>query len=393
LEVFFPTCTHADTSGAFRSLLSDSNGGCSRDVHIAYNSGMAHISLVLPFALPAPEFAPDLTRALQAPALATLLSKTSAVRYRPLEAEARALPHELWIARALGLAHGLVPGVAAKAMRGLGLDPDNGMWFVVNPAHIQIARTHLQMGDVRQLDLREAEARALFDSARPCFEELGYTLAWGTADTWFMRADDWTDLTTASPDAAINMNLTDWMPSGGPARAFRKLQNDVQVTWFTDAANAAREARGQQPINSFWPWGNASMATEHANQLVAKASGKPIAAPRVAAFEGPGWLAALAERRLDTLAGLDALLDDGGHWLLACGNVAAPGIAADWAGWLAQMQRLETELFAPLLAALGNGRVKTLRLVLSHRDGHLDLTTTPMAQRKFWRRPTLERLT
>jgi len=354
---------------------------------------MAHISLVLPFALPAPEFAPDLTRALQTPALAALLSKTSAVRYCPLEADARVLPHELWIARALGLAHGLVPGVAAKAMRGFRLDPDDGMWFVVHPTHIQIARTHLQMGDVRQLDLREAEARALFDSARPCFEELGYALAWGTYDTWFMRADDWTDLATASPDAAVNMNLTDWMPSGAQARAFRKLQNDVQVTWFTDPANAAREARGALPINSFWPWGNASAATEHANQLVAKAAGKPLSPPRVAAFESPGWLAALAERRLDTLAGLDALLDDDAHWLLACGNVAASGIAADWADWLAQMQRLETELFAPLLAALGTGRVKTLRLLLSHRDGHLDLTTTPMAQRKFWRRPTLERLT
>jgi hypothetical protein len=30
--------------------------------------------------------------------------------------------------------------------------------------------------------------------------------------------------------------------------------------------------------------------------------------------------------------------------------------------------------------------------VLSHRDGHLDTTTTTMAQRKFWRRPSLERL-
>lgn len=353
---------------------------------------MAHISLVLPFALPAPEFAPDLTRALQTPALAALLSKTSDVRYRPLDTDARVLPHELWIARALGVAHGLVPGVATSAMRAIGLDPDDGMWFVVNPTHIQIARTHLQMGDMRQLDLREDEARALFDSARPCFEDAGYALAWGTHDTWFMRADAWTEITTASPDAAVNMNLTDWMPSGPQARAFRKLQNDVQVTWFTDPANAAREARGQLPINSFWPWGNASMATEHAQQLVAKVSGKPLVRPRVAAFDAPGWLAALADRRLDTLAGLDALLDGDDNWLLACGNVVGPGIAADWSGWLQQMQRLETELFAPLLAALKNGRVKTVRLVLSHRDGHLETTTTPLAQRKFWRRPTLERL-
>jgi hypothetical protein len=353
---------------------------------------MAHISLVLPFALPAPEFAPDLTRALQTPALAALLSKTSDVRYRPLDTDARVLPHELWIARALGVAHGLVPGVATSAMRAIGLDPEDGMWFVVNPTHIQIARTHLQMDDMRQLDLREEEARALFDSARPCFEDAGYTLAWGTHDTWFMRADAWTEITTASPDAAVNMNLTDWMPSGPQARAFRKLQNDVQVTWFTDPANAAREARGQLPINSFWPWGNASMATEHAQQLVAKVSGKPLVRPRVAAFETPGWLTALADRRLDSLTGLDALLDGDDNWLLACGNVVAPGIAADWSGWLQQMQRLETELFAPLLAALKNGRIKTVRLVLSHRDGHLETTTTPLAQRKFWRRPTLERL-
>jgi hypothetical protein len=353
---------------------------------------MAHISLVLPFALPAPEFARDLTRALQAPALAALLSKTSDKRFRPLDADARVLPHELWIARALGLAHGLVPGVATSAMRGVGLDPDDGMWFVVNPTHIQIARTHLQMGDTRALDLREQEARALFDSARPCFEDAGYALAWGAPDTWFMRADDWTEITTASPDAAVNMNLTDWMPSGPHARAFRKLQNDVQVTWFTDPANAAREARGQLPINSFWPWGNASMATEHAQQLVAKVSGKPLVRPRVAAFETPGWLTALADRRLDSLAGLGALLDEDGHWLLACGNVTAPGIAADWSGWLQQMQRLENELFAPLLGLLTKGRVKEVRLVLSHRDGHLETTTTPLAQRKFWRRPTLERL-
>jgi hypothetical protein len=56
------------------------------------------------------------------------------------------------------------------------------------------------------------------------------------------------------------------------------------------------------------------------------------------------------------------------------------------------MHALEASLFAPLLAAVKQGRIKSLRLVLSHRDGHLETTTTPMAQRKFWRRPTLERL-
>jgi hypothetical protein len=358
---------------------------------------MAHISLVLPFALPAPEFAADLVRALEAPALAALLSRTAGHMFRPLEATARVLPHELWIARALGLAHGTAPGIAASAMRGYGLDPLDGTWFVVNPGHIQIAHSHLMLVDSRQLDLVEEESRALFERARACCEEAGHSLLFGAPDTWFLRADEWDAIRTASPDAAVGMNLTDWVPSGEQSRAFRKLQNEVQVSWYTHPVNAAREARGQAPVNAIWPWGGASVAAEHAQMLVARAAGKLAQPPAVAAFAMPGWLTALADRRLDDLSAIVDKLTGGadepkGGRLLACGNVAAPAIAADWHGWLQQMHALEEALFAPLLAAVKAGRIKSLRLVLSHRDGHLETTTTPMAQRKFWRRPSLERL-
>jgi len=357
--------------------------------------GMAQITLVLPFALPAPEFAADLTRALQAPALAALLSRTSGRAFHPLAPGARVLPHELFVAQALGLAHGPVPAVAASAMRGYGLDPGDGTWFVVNPGHVQIGHSHLQMVDPRQLDLREDESRALFETARGPFRDGGYELRYGRADTWFMRADAWGDLLTSSPDAAVGMNLTDWMPSGPPARAFRKLQNDVQVEWYTHPANAAREARGQAPVNTFWPWGGASFAHEHAGKLVRAAGGRAGAAPRVAAHEAAGWLDALGDQ-LDALSDAAALLGahkpDDAPLLLVCGNAAAPAIAADWGGWLQQMGRLEDALFAPLLAHVSAGRIKGLRLVLSHRDGHLDAATSPLAQRKFWRKPNLEAL-
>jgi hypothetical protein len=370
----------------------------SRTAHLAYNTGMAHISLVLPFALPVPEFAPDLVRALQAPALASLLSRASGAVLYPLEPTARVLPHELWIARTLGLANGVAPGIAASSIRGYALDPGDATRFVLKPAHIQIASSHLMMGDTRQLGLREDEGRALFESARACCEEAGHALLYGAPDTWFLRADDWDGIHTASPDAAVGMNLTDWVPTGPQARAFRKLQNEVQVSWYTHPVNAARESRGQAPVNAIWPWGAASVAAEHAQQLVARAAGKLASPPAIATYAAPGWLTALAERRLDSLDGVAGLLGDpgnateGGH-LLVCGNVAAPAIAADWHGWLQEMHALEEALFAPLLAALKAGRIKALKLVLSHRDGHLETTTTPMAQRKFWRRPTLERLT
>jgi len=356
---------------------------------------MAHISLVLPFALPVPEFAPDLIRALEAPALAALLSRSSSHMFRPLEGSARVLPHELWIARSLGLASGTAPGFATSSMRGYGLDPGDGTWFIVNPAHIQIAHSHLMMGDTRRLDLYEDEARGLFDSARACCEDAGHALLYGAPDTWFLRADTWDGIQTASPDAAVGMNLTDWVPAGAQARAFRKLQNEVQVSWYTAPVNAAREARGQAPINSIWPWGASSVAGEHALKLVARAAGKLAPQPAVATYATPGWLTALADQRLDSLDGIAGLIADGGAdkgRLLVCGNAAAAAIAADWHTWLQEIHTLEQTLFAPLLAAVRTGRIKALRLVLSHRDGHLETTTTPMAQRKFWRRPTLEHL-
>jgi hypothetical protein len=405
---------------------------------------MAQLTVVLPFALPAPEFAHELARSLNAPALAALLSRTSSHRVVPYAHSARALPHEMWLARELGLEQFGQPAFAAAAMRGFGLDPLDGTWFIINPSHIEIARSHLMMPDLRQLPLADAESRALFDAARPYFEESGHALAYGDARTWFMRADQWGGLDTATPDTAVGMNLTDFMPVGAHALAYRKLQNEIQMLWYTHPVNAARESRRQPPINAFWPWSAATTAssssvipaqagthTEHpkstaphpanlTNVIPAKAgthadSPKPLSqqaansnnvipahagthteppkhgtGPTITTFDTPSWLTALGTRSLAFPA--DALTAPGNQ-LLICGNVAASAIAADWSGWLTEMQRLETELFVPALEALRTGRVNQVKLVLSHRTAHAEFTTSAMAQRKFWRRPTLERLT
>ncbi|MFT5645209.1 MAG: hypothetical protein ACI83P_002776, partial [Janthinobacterium sp.] len=226
-----------------------------------YNRGMNQLTLVLPFALPAPELATDLLRAMQAPALAALLSRTSSHRFERHDNGTRMLPHEAWLAQALtpgtaGLG-GAGPALALAAMQGFKLGQDAGHWFIVNPVHIQIARNHLLMDDPRKLQLEDADARALFESAKPYFEEIGKSLLYGDARTWFMRADDWAGLRTATPDAATGQNLAAWMPEGDGAQACRKLQNEIQMLWYQHPVNQARQAMGQPAINSFWPWGGA----------------------------------------------------------------------------------------------------------------------------------------
>ena len=349
----------------------------------AYNHGMSQITLVLPSALPVPEFAPDLVRALQAPALASLLSRARAQRRVAADESVRALPHETWLARALGLEPGSAgqPAFAGAALAAYGLEAGGGTWFIVNPVHIEIARTHLMMGDPRSLGLSDPESRALFDAAQPYVEEAGHVLRYGDAQTWFLRADDWAGLDTATPDAALGMDLTDWMPLGERAAAFRRLQNEIQILWHTHPVNAAREARRQPPVNAFWPWSPSA------------ARKAPPPDIKLAAFDTPAWLTRLA-RLHDTapsdLAGFVPSID--GDTLLVCGSAAPYAAAADWGGWVAAMGQLEAQLFAPILERLKNGRIRTVTLVMSHRDALLESTTNAMAQRKFWRRTTLESL-
>ena len=339
--------------------------------------GMTQITLVLPFALPPPELAADLIRAMQAPALATLLARAACTTL-DYDDNLRALPHEAWLAMELGLSAQGHSAFACAAMRGMLLDPAQDSWFIVNPAHIDIARSHLSISDIRHLHIDDGHARALFDTARPLFDEVGKTLVYGDASTWFMRADGWETLQTASPDAAVGLNLTDWLPTGASAVDFRKLQNEVQMLWFEHPANVERASRGLAAINSFWPWG---------------LSGPGVAIPPTPIFATsgvPAWLAAMATS--PSVALPNPFTGGGADSMLVCGDLSAAAIAADWADWLVHMARFEKTLFAPALAALRQGHAGQLKLVVSNRHSHKKFTTSKWAQHAFWRSPSLDRL-
>jgi hypothetical protein len=338
---------------------------------------MTQISLVLPFALPPPELAPDLVRALQMPALATLLARSSPTML-PVDGQARSLPHEAWLSHTFGLSAGGASAFAAASMRGFGLDPAGGSWFIVHPAHVEIARSHLTMHDLRRLRLDEAHARALFDMAKPVFDELGHTLVYGDAHTWFMAAGTWTTLQTSSPDMVIGQNLTDFFPTGAGASDFRKLQNEVQMLWFEHPANVERESAGMPAVNSFWIW--APSTSEDALP----------ATPLFASSYTTPWLSAMTTCPAPSLP--DPFHGTAPDSVLIRGDLCEPALAADWNTWLARMHHLETKLFAPALAGLLQGRDAKVRIVLSHRSRLAEFTTTKWEQRAFWRKPSLDRL-
>ncbi|MFD2272878.1 hypothetical protein ACFS07_21685 [Undibacterium arcticum] len=272
------------------------------------------------------------------------------------------LPHEIWLSRQFGLEHDgqSSPPIAPAAMQAFNQAPAAGIWFIINPVHIHFARDHLVLTDQRQLLLSEQQSLALFDSAKPYFEEVDKTLVYGNAHTWFVRADEWNGLQTSTPDATCGHNIDIWMPKGAHALAWRKLQNEVQMLWHSHPVNEERDAHGLKPVNSLWLWGGAPA------DLTVGAVGR---ANFTATFNlsddfSPYGQLSPANRTNCSVADLIAAAPK--HGLLLLDSLIGPALASDWATWLDRMHDYETIWFAPLLATLKARRVDRLTLHLSH---------------------------
>ena len=330
---------------------------------------MPHPTLIIPFALAPTEHARDLLAALQAPSLAQLLSHASAARREAYEPYAPLLPHEQWLAASPQESS---PAIAHALMQQLGMSAEPGYWFVLEPAHFHVARDHLVLTDRRQLTLDEATSRTLFDATHSLFEELGYTLRYGDARHWLLRADAWSELRTCSPDAACGHNIDVWLPRGPGERDWRRLHNEVQMLWHTHAINDTREQRGERRINALWLWGGSAGLQGQAAEEQTQTTGLRELA-RCSLGQLPADVSNDAELRL-----LDALIE--------------PTLAGDWSGWLAAMAELDASQFTPLLAQLRQGTIDGINLVLtdSTRVNHWQLRRSSM--RKFWIRASLARL-
>lgn len=358
---------------------------------LEYNRAMNHLDILVPFGLPPAALSTDLLRELDAPALAALTararSENNAARHESFDDFCRALPHETWLARRFGLEESLrkngSPAVAAALMQSMGLAPDEGVWFILQPMHIHVARDHLVLTDPRQLDLTEQEARILFAIAEPLFDEVGKRLIFGNAGMWFVRAGDWAGLQTSTPDAASGHNIDIWMPKGPEERNWRKLQNEVQMHWFNHAVNEEREARRQKPVNSIWLWGGPAPAAANASATYDKV------------FNLAGWMQAFGQLapQHGSVGNMDALLaEQCSSGLLMLDTLLDSALSNDWSRWLDNMRQLEAKWFSPLLQALKSGAVDQVSLILTHDSRISRFAATRSSLRKFWVKPSLATL-
>ncbi|MBC3811071.1 hypothetical protein [Undibacterium aquatile] len=337
---------------------------------------MKNLELILPFSIPPSGLENDLLKAMQTPALARLIASAKRMPLRNIDPFAKALVHEYFLANELQGAHDCDPPVTLNRMQNMGLQPVDGRWFTLQPVHIHIARDHLVLTDQRRLDISEQESRVLFEIAKTATDEAGMTLQYGDASTWFLRADGWTGLKTASADAACGHNVDIWMPDGEHARAWRKLQNEIQMMWFAHTLNDEREAQGKKAINSVWLSGGADTLMQQEKRIdTARSFADLLSAPDLQNLQN-------AQNNATTTDTTCVLLE----------HLTESAINSDWGQWLTQMQTLENDWFAPVLAALKSRQLNSITMHCS--DAHLlaSFKLTPWSLRQFWIKPSLQAL-
>lgn len=354
---------------------------------------MTHLDILLPFSLPQPETARDLIRECEAPALAMLLARSrEAAPLQQRDPFSRALPHEHWLADHFDLAvtdeaqkdeRGCSPAAAAPVLRAHLKTSSivQGYWFLVQPAHIHVARDHLVLANIEQLELSDTESRRLFASAAPLCEEIGHTLLYVDAVTWLLRADDWAGLLTSTPQAASGRNVDIWMPEGPGELAWRKLQNEIQMQWFSESLNDEREMHGKKQINSLWIWGGADVT----------AASRTIPVYH-AAFRLKDWMRTLPAAVPSSNNFDDLLAASGEHALLVLDALTEPALTNEWGFWLQRLETLDRDWFFPVLQALRRKRFTSLSLVLTGQDKLQEVCVTASSLRKFWVTPSLSKL-
>jgi hypothetical protein len=181
-----------------------------------------------------------------------LLSGDDAVADSLQTVPTRGLPHERFL---LGNAVPAAP-FELLGLQGGPIDP-NTVFACIQPVHLHATRDHLVLMHPDHIPLSAAESADLLAEAQPLLrDEFKADVIAADPHRWFINPAHFASLATHSIDQAHGRNIDWWLPRdtivAGTARAWRKLQNEIQMLWHISPVNEARQASGLPTINSIW---------------------------------------------------------------------------------------------------------------------------------------------
>jgi len=304
---------------------------------------------------------------LELPALGRLLGRGSKRWQPPLSLES-------WLCREFGIATE-EPPVAALRLLGEGGQPGRDFWLCADPAHLGIGqgRQTLSVLDIDRETMEQVAA-----SLAPIFQALLPSFADSFSGRHhYLRLAAHPELLTTAPSTVIGRAVPSEHLSGPDARAWLRLDNEVQMHLHALPLNREREAQGLPTINTLWFWGAGSLP-------------ETISAPYQAIFADHPLLRGLASLAAIPCQGElpeSHALPGGGMNLLLVDAMQSPAQELDAAAWREAVSQSESDWLKPLQAALQGGRIERLRITALGEEACLDVHLKRSDLFKFWRRP------
>lgn len=263
--------------------------------------------------------------------------------------------------------------VAPYALLGDGGSPGTHYWLRADPVHLRAGSEGLALVDIAPSAIARDEADALAETLSRHF---GATLLLQPLQSsrWYLRLQPPMEVETTPPAAALDGPVAAHFARGRDALRLHALMNEAQMVMHEHPVNAAREARGEAPLNSLWPWGGGAIGA---------ATGAAAARPFSVVIADDPLARGLALAAGIPVRPLPASAES------LCGVPAQKGVALvvmnaprDAGGAAA----LERDWFAPLLAALQARKLGMLSLHLFGAETLVEVETVRSDLRYLWRR-------
>jgi hypothetical protein len=326
-----------------------------------------HLELVVPALFRAPDLPPAAL-----PALELLLA-------RGRRSHGQACNLETWLCRAFGLEKTSPesPAVPAGALTALayGLDPGMDSWLRADPVHLRADRDRVLLMPGQALSVTPDEAQGLAAALTPLLAGK-FVLHAVRPDHWCLRIQGQEPIDIGA-NPPIDLAGADIDPHL-PPKQWHLLLTELQMALYSHPVNTAREQRGDPVINSLWLWGagTAPAASGPWNSIGAT---EPVAL---------GLARSAGIRHRDPGGGADEWLarapGEGRH-LVVLDGLRVVHALGDLEALARRMQDLESNWFAPLLAALKSRRIGMLTIRVPETGASFETVRGDL--NRFWRRP------
>jgi hypothetical protein len=147
---------------------------------------------------------------------------------------------------------------AAIAWQQAGNETRSAFWLYAAPVHLVLQRDSFSLAEPVPLLLESNEYEALTIALNQHFSQDNMQF-FCHENIWFLRLEQNPNITTHAPQAALNKDISAYLPTGEGAMQWASFSNEIQMLLFEHPVNQARESRRLPIINSIWCYGGGQM--------------------------------------------------------------------------------------------------------------------------------------